>query len=66
MANNIAIDDFGRYVRVTGFRGGYLVCERIDKYGRKIGGMGMYCESELKHAKLVKKLAKKKPKAKAK
>lgn len=54
-------DDFGRYVRVTGFRGGYLVAERIDKYGRRRPGMAMYCFSELKPARL-----KKRPKKKAK
>lgn len=52
-------DEWGRMVRVTGLRGGYIVCERIDKYGRKIGGMAMYCQSELRPAKLVKKRAKK-------
>ena len=64
MADDIAKDEWGRYVRVTGFRGGYLVCERIDKYGRKTGGMAMYCHSELRHAQLVKRRAKKKAKAK--
>lgn len=66
MADDIAKDQWGRYVRVTGFRGGYLVCERIDKYGRKTGGMAMYCSSELRHANLVRRRAKKKAKAKAK
>jgi len=56
---NIAKDEWGRMVRVTGFRGGYLVCERIDKYGRKTGGMAMYCDIELKPAKLSKRPAKK-------
>ena len=66
MADNIAKDEWGRYVRVTGFRGGYLVCERIDKYGRKTGGMAMYAHSELRHAKLVKRRPTKKAKARAK
>lgn len=62
MSEQIAKDEWGRYVRVTGFRGGYLVCERIDKYGRKNGGMAMYCHSELRHATLAKRPAKKKAK----
>lgn len=63
MPKQIAKDEWGRYVRVTGFRGGYLVCERIDEYGKKTGGMAMYCQSELRHAKLSKR-PKKKAKAK--
>lgn len=62
---DIAKDEWGRMVRVTGFRGGYLVCERIDKYGRKNGGMAMYCDSELKPAKLSKRPAKKAAKRKS-
>ena len=64
MPEQIAKDEWGRYVRVTGFRGGYLVCEQIDKYGKKNGGMAMYCQSELRHATLAKRPAKKKAKAK--
>lgn len=56
---DIAKDQWGRMVRVTGFRGGYLVCERIDKYGRKSGGMAMYCHSELRPAKLAKRASRK-------
>lgn len=63
MDEQIAKDEWGRYVRVTGFRGGYLVCERIDKYGRKTGGMAMYAHSELRHANLAKRPAKKRAKA---
>jgi hypothetical protein len=63
---DIAKDEWGRMVRVTGFRGGYLVCERIDKYGRKNGGMAMYCDSELKPAKLSKRPATKATKRKSK
>jgi hypothetical protein len=63
MSEQIAKDEWGRYVRVTGFRGGYLVCERIDKHGRKSGGMAMYSPSELRHAKLAKRPAKKRAKA---
>ena len=66
MDEQIAKDEWGRYLRVTGLRGGYLVCERIDKYGRKNGGMAMYWPCELRHAKLAKRPAKKKAKAKAK
>lgn len=62
MADKIAKDEWGRYVRVTGSRGGYLVCQRIDKYGRKNDGMAMYCPSELRHATLAKRPAKKKAK----
>ena len=53
-------DDYGRYVRVLGYRNGYLVAERIDKYGRRSGGMAMYCHSELSKARLKKRPAKKK------
>lgn len=60
--SSIAKDQWGRMVRVTGFRGCFLVCERIDKYGRKTGGMGMYYDSELRPAKLAKRPAKKKAK----
>ena len=60
MIEEIAKDFWGRYVRVTGFRGGYLVAERIDKYGRKSGGMAMYCPSELRHATLEKRPSNKK------
>jgi hypothetical protein len=59
---DIAKDEWGRMVRVTGFRAGYLVCERINKYGDRKGGMAMYCHSELKPAKLTKRPAKKKAK----
>lgn len=63
MSEQIAKDEWGRYVRVTGSRGGYLVCERIDKHGRRRGGMAMYCPSELRHARLAKRPAKKRAKA---
>lgn len=59
MSEQIAKDEWGRYVRVTGSRGGYLVCERIDQYGRKRGGMAMYCHSELRPAKLAKRASRK-------
>lgn len=62
MSEEIAKDEFGRYVRVTGCRGGYLVCECIDKYGRKTKGMGVYMPSELRHATLAKRPSKKKRK----
>lgn len=55
MNGEIVKDEWGRYARVTGYRGGYLVCEKIDKYGRKLGGMCMYCYSEVRHATLQKK-----------
>jgi hypothetical protein len=60
MNDEIAKDEWGRYVRVKSRRGGYIVCVRIDKYGRKNGGMAMYCPSELRHATLAKRPAKKK------
>lgn len=60
MSDEIAKDEFGRYVRVKSRRGGYIVCERIDKYGRRNGGMAMYYYLELRPAKLAKRTARKK------
>ena len=62
MTEQIAQDEWGRYVRVTRVSCGYLVCERIDKYGRKSGCMAMYSPSELRHATLAKRPAKTKAK----
>jgi hypothetical protein len=63
---DIAKDEWGRMVRVTGFRAGYLVCERINKYGDRRGGMAMYCQSELRPANLAKRPSKKAPKSRSK
>jgi hypothetical protein len=63
---DIAKDEWGRMVRVTGFRAGYLVCERINKYGDRRGGMAMYCQSELRPAKLANRPSKKAPKSRSK
>ncbi len=63
---HIAKDEWGRMVRVTGFRAGYLVCERINKYGDRRGRMAMYCQSELRPAKLAKRPPKKAPKSRSK
>lgn len=60
MKGQIAKDEFGRLVRVTEFRHGYLVCERIDNYGQKNGGMAMYDECELRPAALKKRPSAKK------
>lgn len=57
--SDIAKDEWGRLVRVTGFRAGYLVCERINKYGDPSGGMAMYSQSELRPATLAKRPCKK-------
>ena len=65
MEGEIVKDEWGRYARVTGFRHGYLVCQKIDKYGRRTGGMCMYCHSEIKPARLATRPAKKKAKRKA-
>lgn len=59
MKSSIATDEWGRYVRVIGLRSGYLLCERIDKCGKRTGGMAMYWDCELKPARLCKRDAKK-------
>jgi hypothetical protein len=64
--SDIAKDEWGRLVRVTGFRAGYLVCEQINKYGDFSGGMVMYSQSELRPAKLAKRPCKKAAKRRSK